>query len=79
MAEILYRYRFVAVIALLGLAAMLATQKGKLPLALRGLHRIMRKDAGGVATAPSPSQVVPVWKRILAFVLVVLAALIAMI
>ena len=77
MVEVLYRYRFIAVIAILGLAAVLATEKGKLPLALRGLKKIMRRDAGQPAEKPPAEVRVPMWKRLLAFVLVLVAFVIA--
>jgi hypothetical protein len=64
----------ILVIALLGAAAALATPPGRLPLALRGVYRIMRKDRGESAAPPSAGPA-PLWRRILAFVLVVFAAL----
>ena len=64
----------VLIIALLGAAAALATPPGRLPLALRGVYRIMRKDRGESA-APPDSGPVPLWRRILAFLLVLIAAL----
>ena len=64
----------VLVIALLGAAAALATPPGRLPLALRGVYRILKKDRGGCAAPPS-SGPAPLWRRILAFFLVLLAAL----
>ena len=64
----------VLVVALLGAAAALATPPGRLPLALRGVYRIMRKDRGESAAPPSAGPA-PLWRRILAFVLVVFAAL----
>jgi hypothetical protein len=67
----------VLVIALLGAAAALATPPGRLPLALRGVYRIMRKDRGESA-APPDSGPVPLWRRVLAFVLVVIAALLVL-
>ena len=66
----------VLVIALLGAAAALATPPGRLPLALRGVYRIMRKDRGESAAPPAAGPA-PLWRRILAFFLVVLAALLA--
>ena len=36
----------VLVIALLGAAAALATPPGRLPLALRGVYRVLKKDRG---------------------------------
>ncbi len=80
MLEIVYRYRFVAVVACLGLASMLATAKGRLPLALRGIRKILRKDVGRPAEAPGTTAApIPAWKRGLAFVLVLLAFLIAVV
>ena len=81
MLEIVYRYRFVAVVACLGLASMLATAKGRLPLALRGIRKIiLRKDMGRPAEAPGTTAApIPAWKRGLAFVLVLLAFLIAVV
>lgn len=68
--------KVIAVIALLVLAAMLATPKGRLPLALRGINKLLRRD--GASTNQS-SVVTPTWKRLIAFILVVLAAILAMI
>lgn len=70
----------VAVIATLGCAAALATPPGRLPLALRGLQRMLRKDGAPPSAVPSPSAVraTPV-RRFLAFLLVVLAAALAMV
>ncbi len=69
------QYRFVVVIALLGLAAALATPRGRLPLALRGIRKTLRRDAGAPAAEP-PARAVPLWKRLVAFALVLLAFLI---
>ena len=66
----------ILIIALLGAAAALATPPGRLPLALRGVYRIMRKDRGESAAPPAAGPA-PLWRRILAFFLVVLAALLA--
>lgn len=67
-------WRFIPVVALLGLAAFLLVDKSKLPLALRGLKKVL-----GTAAPPSPSAAppVPVWKRLLAFLLIVVAFLLA--
>ena len=67
----------ILIIALLGAAAALATPPGRLPLALRGVYRIMRKDRGESA-APPDSGPAPLWRRVLAFVLVVIAALLVL-
>ena len=63
--------RLVAVLALLCVAAALATPKGRLPLALRGVAKLFRISG--------EEQTVPVWKRLLASVLVLLAILLALI
>ena len=69
--------RIIAVVALLCVAAAIATPKGRLPLALRGLQRFLRKDRGlGPAGEGAP---VSTGRRLLAFVLVVLAAVLCMI
>ncbi len=78
--------RIIAVVALLCFAAALATPPGRLPLALRGLQKMLRKDqsaAGGEASLrnqqkkdqPSLSPA----RRIAALLLVLLAAVLAMI
>ena len=72
-----HQYRFVVVIAILGIAAALATEKGRLPLALRGMKRVLQRDAGVVEPSAQAKKGVPLWKRLLAFVLVVLAFLVA--
>ena len=64
----------VLIIALLGAAAALATPPGRLPLALRGVYRILKKDRGECAAPPSAGPA-PLWRRILAFLLVFIAAL----
>ena len=85
--------RLVAVLALLCVAAAIATPKGRLPLALRGLAKLLNTvpDASRVAgvvqpTAPSSATqrgrcgygVSPA-KRFLAFLLVILAVILALI
>lgn len=66
----------VVVMALVVTAAVLATPKGRLPLALRGLANLLRRDSGA-AVPRETKAVVPVRKRLLAFLLVVLAFLLA--
>ena len=63
--------RMVAVLALVCVAAALATPKGRLPLALRGMAKLFRVQG--------EERAVPVWKRLLAFLLVVLAVVLALI
>ena len=70
--------RLVAVLALLCAAAAIATPKGRLPLALRGLAKILNTvpDASrvaGVGQSVSPA------RRLFAFTLVLLAILLALI
>ena len=66
-------YRFIPVVLLLVFAAWLLVDKSKLPLALRGLGKML----GTRMTVASTSiAAVPPWKRLLAFVLVVVAFLI---
>ena len=59
--------RVAAVIALLCAAAALATPPGRLPLALRGLSRVLGRRVGDGGP-------VPAWRRALALVVVVVAA-----
>ena len=81
MATLLYWVvRIVLVVALLGVAAAISTPRGRLPLALRGLKRMMRQDRGEQAANPADSgETVPMWKRLVAFVLVLAAVVIALI
>ena len=69
--------RIVLVVACLGAAAAVATPRGRMPLALRGIRKMLRKDAGvGDAEKPEGETVAP-WRKLLAFVLVLLAAVLA--
>ena len=78
--------RIIAVVALLCFAAALATPPGRLPLALRGLQKMLRKDqsaAGGEASLPPQQKhaqpsLSPA-RRFAALLLVLLAAVLAMI
>ena len=65
-------FQVIAVLALVVVAAVLATPPNKVPLALRGLMRIMKKDRGLAADGAGAGRV-PVGKRLLAFVLVLIA------
>lgn len=73
--------RICLVLALVCVAAALATPKGRLPLALRGLAKLLRQDDSRTvaASATAAAQPVPLTKRLLAFLLILLALLIAMI
>lgn len=67
--------RLIGVLALLIVAALLATPPGRLPLALRGVYRILRHDQGfssECVVAPAPR-----WKRLAAFFFVLVAAVLA--
>ena len=72
--------KLAAVIGLVVWAALLATPPGRLPLALRGLAKIMRRDSPSAQGAPAdngrPASAV---RRIAAFFLVLLAAALALI
>ena len=74
--------RLVAVVALLCAAAAIATPKGRLPLALRGLAKLLARDRGQARSTAVDGyrvQSVSAGKRFLAFLLVLLAILIALI
>ena len=72
--------RLVAVMALVCVAAAIATPKGRVPLALRGVLRILRKDRALTDAAQDEGQQpVSRAKRLLAFVLVLAAAVLALI
>jgi len=64
--------RIAAVMTLVGVAAAIATPKGRLPLAFRGLAKAM-----GRPIPDATGERVPTWKRLLAFLLVLLATLLA--
>ena len=72
----LLAYRFVPVVLLLGIAAFLLADKSKLPLALRGLKKVLGNAA---PAAPTDAPPVPAWKRWLAFALILVAFLLAVI
>ncbi|MBR2920909.1 MAG: hypothetical protein IKC27_06115 [Kiritimatiellae bacterium] len=68
--------RVAAVIALLCISAALATPPGRLPLALRGIKKIMRKDQG-LAPDKSTEATVSPRRRFLAFLVALLAVAVA--
>ena len=78
MNTVLQIARLVAILALLCIAAAIATPKGRLPLALRGLAKVLCDGRAGSMTPPRrfhrnrPT-------RLLAFALVILAILLALI
>ena len=78
MADAVQIARLAAVIILLVAAALAATPKGRLPLALRGLWRTLRRDGAVVGDAPS-GEPVSATLRWLAFLLVVVAVGVAII
>lgn len=63
--------RIVAVMMLVGVAAALATPPGRIPLALRGVAKLfnIRENAGKT----------PTWKKLVAFLLTILAVGLAII
>ena len=69
-------YRFIPVVLLLGIAAFLLVDKSNLPLALRGLKKVLG-NAAPAASGDAPP--VPAWKRWLAFALILGAFLHAVI
>ena len=74
--------RLVAILALLCVAAAIATPKGRLPFALRGLAKLLARDRGRARSTAVDGyrvQSVSAGKRALAFTLVILAILIALI
>ena len=66
--------RLLAVLALVCASAALATPKGRLPLALRGVLKVLGQDRGAAA---APVETVSAWRRALAFVLILVAAVLA--
>jgi len=79
LGELLELLRVIAVIAVVVVAAALATPKGRLPLALRGVAKILRRDGTCRTSGTGRTEAVPGWKRLLAFALVLLAVLLAVI
>lgn len=78
--------RLVAVVALLCVAAAIATPKGRLPLALRGVAKLVRRCEGekvrgneGSHPPTLPPSHPSAGKRAFAFALVVLAVILALI
>ncbi len=72
---ILQLARMLVVLALVVIAAALATPKGRIPLALRGVLRVLKKDRN-LKDDETP-KVAPMWKRLVAFLLVLVALALA--
>mgnify|MGYP003301138579 CR=1 FL=1 len=66
--------RVIIVIALVLIASVMAMPKNKTPIALSGIKKLLKLDRGEKC-APEPA---PLWKRIVAFILVIAAAAIAL-
>ena len=62
-------------VMLLAVAAVIATPRGRLPLALRGLYRLLRRDLASDSVDVGSDSVgnQPAWKRIVAFIIVLIA------
>ena len=71
--------RIVAVIALVCVAGALATPKGRIPLALRGLAKVVSGDSRYHACRRDGDGTVSSGKRLLAFTLVICAIILALI
>lgn len=71
---VLTAYRFIPVVALLGLAAFLLADRSRPPLALRGLKKMLGSAGRPPEGASTP---VPLWKRLLAFGLCLIAFFLA--
>lgn len=69
--------KVVLVMALLVFAALISSPKGRLPLALRGLKKIINSDFGINDARNDQSQRVSAKRRFLAFILVIFAIAIA--
>lgn len=70
--------RIAAVVALLVAAAVVAAPKGRLPLALRGVMRVLRRDGAAPDRSPAAETVKPA-RKFLAFVLVLVAVLLCLV
>lgn len=70
--------RLVGVLALLAAAAAAATPPGRLPLALRGVYRILRRDAGLPEDRRKMHGAASAGRRALAFAAIVLAVVLAL-
>ena len=71
--------RIVLVVALLAAAALVATPKGRLPLALRGVLRIMRRDGMLSGNMPQENMRVSAARRVVAMLLVLAAVALSLV
>ena len=71
--------RIVLVVALLAAAALVATPKGRLPLALRGVLRIMRRDGMLSGNVPQENMRVSAARRVVAMLLVLAAVALSLV
>lgn len=69
--------KIAAVVIFLGFAAMFATPKGRLPLVIRNLKKVLYKNREA-KLEENREECVPYWKRLLSFVFVIIAVLIAL-
>ena len=65
--------RLVLVVALLAAAAVIATPQGRLPLALRGVLRVMRRDGALAGDVPREDVRVSAARKVVAMLLVLAA------
>ena len=70
--HIVNQFRFIPVIALLGIAVALLRRRGQPPLALRGLQKVLGKK-------PDEEPAIPLWRRLLAMACVLAALILAVI
>lgn len=69
--------KIVLVVLLLGVAAAISTPKGRLPLALRGVRKMMRLDRCEAAMTEKEKCPVSSLRKVLAFLFILLAVFIA--
>ena len=68
--------RIAAVVLLLCISSAVATPPNRLPLVLRGLRRVVRKDAG--LSNADENQSVGIYRKLLSILLLVIAVIIAL-
>lgn len=78
MTAVCWIAKIIVVVGLLGAAAAVATPRGRLPLALRGVRRMMRQDRGEKGTdAAERGEAVSGRRKFSALLLVIIAIIIA--